>query len=101
MNIHVSRHAIDMYRSRRANARGIAAVDADIKEMVSKVVSEGRVLNHRPNDFLLFGRSKSTKPLAPGQWFAPCGDIGFILKREGKTWIVVTMLTRAGVRVAS
>lgn len=101
MNIHVSRHAIDTYRSRRANARGIRAVEADIQEMVSRVISEGRLLTHRPDDFLLFGRPRSTKPLAPGQWFAPCGDIGFILKRDGKTWIVVTMLTRAGVRVAS
>lgn len=98
--VHVSLHAIDMYRSRRANARSLRAVEDDIREMVSKTISEGRVLNHRPADFILYGRAKRTKELAPGQWFAPCGDVGFILKKEGKTWIVVTMLTRAGVRYA-
>ena len=99
MKIHVSVHAIEAYRRRRANERSIRAVEHDIREMVSKTISEGRVLNHRPDDFLLYGRARSTKQLAEGQWFAPCGDIGFILKRDGKEWIVVTMLTRTGVRV--
>ena len=69
--------------------------------MVEDALANGRVLDHRPDDFMLFGRAKSSKPLAPGQWFAPCGDIGFILKKDGRKWVVVTMLTRTGVRHAA
>ena len=101
MNIHVSLHAIDQYRARRTNRRGKVAVERDIQEMVGKVIESGRLLSHRPDDFVLFGRKRSSKALPAGQWFAPCGDIGFILKRDGKRWIVVTMLTRSGARYAA
>lgn len=96
MKVYVTKHAIDEYRRRRANQRGFRAVEADIQEMVEDVIATGRVLNHRPKGFSLYGRKKSASSLAPGQWFAPCGDIGFILKKENNEWVVVTMLTRTG-----
>lgn len=97
MKIQVTEHAIEGYRRRRANQRGFRAIEADITQMVEKVISDGRLLNHRPKGFSLYGRAKSANVLAEGQWFAVCGDLGFILKKDGdRRWVVVTTLNRTG-----
>jgi hypothetical protein len=99
MKVTVTLHAIDTYRRRRGDKRPMRVLEKEIAACVEKAVKERRLANHRPEGFVLYRRKKSARALPPGQWFAPCGeDVGFIIKKDGASWVVITTIVRVGVR---
>lgn len=96
----VTAHAIEAYSRRRQDKRPWRVLEEEIRECVAAGIEAGLVFNHRPKGFVLYRRKNANLP--PGQRFVQCdsdSNYGFILKRhpdEGD--IVVTTLTRAGVR---
>jgi hypothetical protein len=101
-SILVSHHATEALRNRQhvraVDKRPFRVVEQEIHDCVEKAIAEGRVFNHRPEGFVLYGRKN--RQLPGGQRFVQCDDdYGFIVKRDplGDD-IVLTMLTRVGVR---
>ena len=96
----VTTHAIDAYRRRLRDGRNDSALEEEIRDCVAAAIKAGLIYDRRPQGFVLYGRRSDKLP--PGQRFVQCdrdSNYGFILKRttdEGD--IVVTTLTRAGVR---
>jgi hypothetical protein len=83
---------------RAVDKRPFRVVEKEIHDCVETAIAEGRVFNHRPEGFVLYGKKHNN--LSPGHRFVQChDDYGFIVKRDpAGDDIVVTMLTRAGVR---
>jgi hypothetical protein len=98
----VSHHATEQLRRRQhrvaVDKRPFRVVEKEIHDCVEKAFQEGHVFGHKPEGFVLYG-ARSNK-LPPGQRFVQCDDdYGFIVKREPSgDDIVMTMLTRVGVR---
>ena len=96
----VTKHAIEVYRRRMNDNRPYPVVMKEIERCVAAGLEAGLVFRRRPPGFVLYRRKTAEMP--PGQRFVQChsdADYGFILKRktdEGD--VVVTMVTRAGVR---
>lgn len=83
------KHLIDLYNE----------LDAEIRQCVSYALAERMTLKRKPEGFVLYGQKP--EPLPPGHRFVRCSEdsnYGFIVKREEEHDIVVTTLTRAGVR---
>lgn len=71
----------------------------EIKECVSDALSRGLETPYKPHGFVLYRRKKNTLP--EGQVFVRCDEdsnYGFIVKRGEEEDVVVTTLTKAGVR---
>jgi len=98
----VSHHATEALRNRQhvraVDKRPFHLVEREIHDCVEKAIAERRILNHKPEGFVLYGTKN--KNLPAGQRFVQChDDYGFIIKREPSgDDIVLTMLTRVGVR---
>lgn len=69
----------------------------EIHECVRQAIAEGRILNHKPDGFVLYRQKR--RQLPDGQRFVYCDEsTGFIVKRlPGGEDIVVTTLTKVGV----
>jgi len=95
----VTEHALIQYQERRRDFRPYSVLEKDIRESVLAAFAAGRVRNHRPEGFLLYGRSN--RQLPPGQRLALNEDetLAWILKRESNVDIVMTTLTRTGVTI--
>lgn len=78
--------------------RPFRVVEQEVHDCVEAAFAAGRVFNHKPEGFILYGAKN--KNLPAGQRFVQCSDdYGFIVKREpGGDDIVITMLSRVGVR---
>lgn len=98
MNILVSDHAVRAYRQRTSTWKSFHVLEREISNCIKRALKAGRELDHKPEGFVLYGRKSNRLPA--GQRFVQCtDDYGFILKPiEGDTHVVVTMITRAGVR---
>lgn len=96
----VTAHAIEAYARRRVDNRPWRVLEDEIRECVTVGLRAGLVFNHRPPGFVLYRRKNTNLP--PGQRFVICdkeSNYGFILKRDPlEVDVVVTTLTRAGVR---
>ena len=96
----VTAHAIEAFSRRRQDSRSWSILEEEIRACVEEGLRAGFVFNHRPTGFVLYRRKNTNLP--PGQRFVQCdpdSDYGFILKRtEEEGDVVVTTLTRAGVR---
>ena len=96
--IMVSHHAVLAYRSRRGgDSRPFMTVHDEIAECVAEGIRAGRIFTHRPEGFVLYGRS--SRGLGDPKFrFVQCSDdYGFILDPRDGYDIVKTMITRAGV----
>ena len=93
----VTEHALIQYQERRRDFRPYSILEEEIRESVLAAFAAGRVKNHRPKGFLLYGRSNNQLPA--GQRLALNEDesLAWILKRESNTDVVMTTLTRTGV----
>ena len=93
----VTEHALIQYQERKRDFRPYSVIEGIIINNVRRAFAEGRVRNHRPKHFLLFGRSN--KQLPAGQRLALNEDesIGWIVKREANADVVMTTLTRTGI----
>ena len=96
----VTAHAIEAYSRRRQDKRPWRVIEDEIRGCVAAGLEAGLIFNHRPRGFVLYRRKNNNLP--PGQRFVQCdsdSNYGFILKRDPEEGdIVVTTLTRAGVR---
>lgn len=93
----VTEHALIQYQERKRDFRPYSVLEQAIRDEVRTAFARGRVKNHRPKGFLLYGRSN--KQLPEGQRLALNENetIGWIVKREEKADVVLTTLTRTGV----
>lgn len=74
-------------------------MEQEIRDCVAEALAEGKALRRKPQGFVLYKRRH--KELPPGQKFVQCDDesnYGFIVKTIPEGEIVVTTITRAGVR---
>jgi hypothetical protein len=94
----VSMHAVDRYRRRNNIPREpLRQTEQRISDCIRLAISEGRIFNHKPNGFLLYGEKR--KQLPSEQRFVQCDEsYGFIIRRAPGEDIVLTMLSKAGVR---
>lgn len=95
--ITVTEHALIQYQERRRDFRPYSVLEEEIRESVLAAFAAGRIMDHRPKDFMLYGRSNNQLP--PGQRLALSenGTLAWILKRESYVDVVMTTLTRTGV----
>lgn len=95
--IEVTEHALLQYQQRKRDFRPYSVLEEHIKSEVEESFRAGRVKDHRPKGFLLYGRSNNQLP--QGQRLALNEDesIGWIIKRERSSDVVLTTLTRTGV----
>lgn len=97
--IMVSQHVVNRYRERRGgDRRPFATVHDEIVGQIREGMKNGRVFNHKPEGFVLYGRRSDRLPSS--QRFVLCdARYGFVIERkpDGRD-IVMTMLTRVGVR---
>lgn len=71
----------------------------EIRQCVRYALAEGKVLKRKPEGFVLYGQKNGSLP--QGHRFVRCSDdsnYGFIIKRIEEEDVVITTLTRAGVR---
>lgn len=94
----VTEHALIQYQERRRDFRPYSVLEEEIRVEVVAAFAAGRVRNHRPKSFMLYGRNN--RQLPPGQRFALNEEetLGWILKRDSQADIVMTTLTRTGGR---
>lgn len=89
-------HAAERMRERLRKAMPLRDLIDEIERLVRCGFESGQSLDHKPKNFLLYGRTKVALP--PGQRFVWCGDeprFGFVIKREPDgTDLVMTTLTR-------
>lgn len=108
MNLSVSAHARSQAKARRLYRysdgraersldRLAEVIDADVRAEIRA----GRLSRVKPAAFTLYGE-KPNRQLDAGEWFVstPDGRRGFIVKRDGDEWIVVTALSRARAEAA-
>lgn len=92
----VSHHAATRMRERLAERAPLRVLIERIEELVRCGFETGQVIDHKPKNFLLYGRTKDALPR--GQRFVWCGDepqFGFIVERKPDgTDVVMTTLTR-------
>lgn len=99
----VTNHALDQFRARRrAQGEGDyrdGILRVEIRDMVTAALeTPSMVLDHKPAGFILY-RDKRGGRLAPGQIFVrPHDDYGFIVKQTDTENVIVTMISRVGVR---
>jgi len=79
------------------DSRPFLVVHDEIAECVSEGIRVGRIFDHRPEGFVLYGRK--SKSLGDSNLrFVQCEDsYGFIIDPRDGYDIVKTMITRAGV----
>ena len=97
--IMVSHHVVLAYRRRMGgDNRPFLVVHDEIAECVAEGIREGRMFDHKPKGFILYGRKGTA--LDPRHRFVQCDEsYGFIIDRNPNgNDVVVTMLSRAGVR---
>jgi len=85
-----------MYRFADGRAeRNLDRLAEVIAADVQVEIEAGRIGNHKPDAFLLWGERK--RQLENGERFVqtPDGSRGFIVKYDKPEWIVVTALSRA------
>jgi hypothetical protein len=90
----VTEHALIQYQERRRDFRPYSVIEDEIRQEILAAFAAGRIRNHRPKTFMLYGRSNNSLP--PGQRLALNEDesLAWILKRESGVDIVATTLTR-------
>lgn len=74
-------------------------LDREIRDCVRSALAEGRELDRKPKGFVLYRRKDNRLP--EGQVFVRCDEesnYGFIIKREESEDVVMTTVTKAGVR---
>jgi hypothetical protein len=94
-----SRHVVDRYRQRKlgfSDRRPMSHLVDEIVAAVREAIRGGRVYNHKPRAFGLYGERRRQFP--PDEHFILCDDeVGFMLKRlPTGDRVVTTMLTRTG-----
>ncbi len=93
----VTEHALIQYQERRHDYRPYSVIEEEIRDAVLAAFQAGRIKNHRPKDFMLYGRNNSQLPDGQRLALSEDGRIGWVLKREEETEVVMTTLTRTGV----
>lgn len=93
----VTEHALIQYQERRRDFRPYSVLEEEIVNEVRAAFAEGRVRNHRPRYFMLYGRRSNALP--DGQRLAMNRDesMAWIVQRESGADVVMTTLTRTGV----
>ena len=96
-NIVVTEHALKQMQERKRDFRPYSVLEEEIQLEVNAAFKAGRVRDHRPKGFLLYGRTNNKLP--DGQRLALNADhsLAWIIKPEDGTEIVLTTLTRTGV----
>lgn len=95
----VTAHAVERATGRyRLNGAPVDVVRRRISEEVRAAVAAGRVRNHKIDGFLLYHEKR--KQLPPGKQFVYSADEqhAWIVVRQGDADVVVTSLSRPGVR---
>lgn len=93
----ITEHALIQYQERRRDFRPYSVLEEEIRQAVLAAFAAGRVRDHRPKTFILYGRNNNKLP--EGQRLALNEDesLAWILKRESDADVVMTTLTRTGV----
>lgn len=93
----VTEHALIQYQQRKRNFIPYSVLEAEIRKSILDAFADGRVKDHRPKTFMLYGRRSNQLPA--GQRFAlnEDGTIGWIIQRESGRDVVMTTLTKTGV----
>lgn len=93
----ITEHALIQYQERRLDFRPYSVIEEEIRDAVRAAFQGGRISNHRPKDFMLYGRSNRQLPEGQRLALSEDGRTGWILKREDNAEVVMTTLTRTGV----
>lgn len=98
--IQVTEHALIQYQERRRDFRPYSVIEEEIRQEVLAAFASGRIRNHRPKDFMLYGRNNNQLPAGQRLALSEDGRTAWIIKRESDAEVVMTTLTRTGVNRA-